>query len=157
MLALPSWSWELTTRAPWHDLLGNVMRNLSGASRLAHDFWENKLVETGWNLPGLRLLVVAPVRGFGYGSTGKKSWNRKFEAWQWAKFNHAISQTLVFSQWLHRFPASSPKDYGEAFEEGDIIGTETQEFTKFHQVPETWEVAKLAGNIYKLMNYAVEW
>ena len=58
-----------------------------------------------------------------------------------------ISQTLFFPQWLHGLAGSSLKDYGEAFEEGDIIGTETQKFTKFHQVPETGEVSKLPGNI----------
>lgn len=51
------------------------------------------------------------------------------------------------SRRLGFFDGSFLKDYGEAFEEGDIIGTETQKFTKFHQVPETGEVSKLPGNI----------
>ncbi|CAE7817129.1 DDX1 [Symbiodinium sp. CCMP2456] len=50
------------------------------------------LVRIGWSAGFAKLEIGIDDKSFGFGSTGKKSWNRKFE------------------------------DYGEAFEEGDIIG-----------------------------------
>lgn len=50
------------------------------------------LLRVGWSAGFAKLELGIDEKSFGYGSTGKKSWNKKFE------------------------------DYGEAFEEGDIIG-----------------------------------
>mmetsp|Transcript_97582 Transcript_97582/g.300820 ORF Transcript_97582/g.300820 Transcript_97582/m.300820 type:complete len:866 (-) Transcript_97582:52-2649(-) len=50
------------------------------------------LLRVGWSAGFANLELGIDDKSFGYGSTGKKSWNRKFE------------------------------DYGEAYEEGDIIG-----------------------------------
>lgn len=50
------------------------------------------LMRVGWSAGFAKLELGIDDKSFGYGSTGKKSWNRKFE------------------------------DYGEPFEEGDIIG-----------------------------------
>lgn len=51
------------------------------------------MVRVGWSAGFAKLELGIDDKSYGYGSTGKKSWNRKFE------------------------------DYGEAFEEGDIIGS----------------------------------
>ncbi|CAK0796045.1 unnamed protein product, partial [Prorocentrum cordatum] len=50
------------------------------------------MMRVGWSAGFAKLELGIEDKSFGYGSTGKKSWNRKFE------------------------------DYGEEFEEGDIIG-----------------------------------
>eukprot|EP00439_Symbiodinium_sp_Y106_P087040 s244_g38.t1 len=57
------------------------------------------LVRIGWSAGFAKLEIGIDDKSFGFGSTGKKSWNRKFED-----------------------RTSSARDYGEAFEEGDIIG-----------------------------------
>ena len=51
-----------------------------------------ELTRVGWGAPFAKLEVGSDDRSFGYGSTGKKSWNRKFE------------------------------DYGEEFRPGDVVG-----------------------------------
>lgn len=50
------------------------------------------LCRVGWGAAFAKLEVGGDDKSFGYGGTGKKSWNRKFE------------------------------DYGETFEPGDVIG-----------------------------------
>lgn len=135
MPALPSSSWELTTRAPWHDLFAGGF----GCVKIGPRFLGK---QTCWNLPGLRLLVVAPVPRLWIWFHWKEELEPQIWGMAMGKVQSRKSRRLGF------FDGSFLKDYGEAFEEGDIIGTETQKFTKFHQVPETWEVSfKLPGNI----------
>lgn len=68
-----------------------TMEVMSGAYMFEVEVVEG-LLRVGWSAGFAKLELGIDEKSYGYGSTGKKSWNRKFE------------------------------DYGEPFEEGDIIG-----------------------------------
>ncbi|CAD7927474.1 unnamed protein product [Amoebophrya sp. A120] len=74
----------------WNGIRANI--EVQNGKYMFEVFVVDGMCRIGWGAAFAKLEVGADDKSFGYGATGKKSWNRKFE------------------------------DYGESFQAGDVIG-----------------------------------